>query len=292
MRADRRPDPGDVDLEGEPGPVVARMAAAPRPSGSRSRRPRRRAGRTRGSGHRRSRARSILLLVEEVRMTPGSTEPERVPIIRPSSGVKPIEVSIGLPPWIAEAEQPLPRWQTTRRSDPGSRPRISAARRRSSVADPVEAEPADPPVVGPPPRDRHRSIDSAGGPRRTRCRRRRPAASVGQCPLRRLEPGEGGRVVERGQLGQVADVGLDRGVDPDDSLELRCRRGRSGGRRRDRGSARRAESGWPGSRRRRGRRVALRLRSGASPSLERQLGLRPACQSTEPWTDAVCASAS
>ena len=35
--------------------------------------------------------------------------PERVPITSPSSGVKPIEVSIESPPRIAHAEQPLPR---------------------------------------------------------------------------------------------------------------------------------------------------------------------------------------
>ncbi len=59
---------------------------------------------------------------------PGSTEPERVPIIRPVRGVNPMVVSIATPFRIAEAEQPLPRWQTTRRRLAGSRPRISAAR--------------------------------------------------------------------------------------------------------------------------------------------------------------------
>ena len=43
-------------------------------------------------------------------MIAGSMSPDRVPITRPSSGVSPIEVSTELPPLIAAAEQPLPRW--------------------------------------------------------------------------------------------------------------------------------------------------------------------------------------
>jgi len=39
----------------------------------------------------------------------GSMSPDRVPITRPSSGVKPIDVSIELPPTIAQADAPLPR---------------------------------------------------------------------------------------------------------------------------------------------------------------------------------------
>ena len=42
---------------------------------------------------------------------PGSTEPERVPIISPSSGVNPMVVSMLLPPRMRASEQPLPRWQ-------------------------------------------------------------------------------------------------------------------------------------------------------------------------------------
>ena len=37
--------------------------------------------------------------------------PVRVPIIKPSSGVKPMEVSTHTPPCIAVMEQPFPRWQ-------------------------------------------------------------------------------------------------------------------------------------------------------------------------------------
>ena len=50
-------------------------------------------------------------------MTPGSTSPERVPITRPSIGVSPIDVSIGRPPTIADADAPLPRCSTIWFSD-------------------------------------------------------------------------------------------------------------------------------------------------------------------------------
>ena len=39
----------------------------------------------------------------------GSMAPQRVPIIKPSSGVRPMEVSTATPWSMAEAEQPLPR---------------------------------------------------------------------------------------------------------------------------------------------------------------------------------------
>lgn len=42
----------------------------------------------------------------------GSMSPERVPITRPSSGVKPIDVSRHLPSLTAEMDEPLPRWHT------------------------------------------------------------------------------------------------------------------------------------------------------------------------------------
>ena len=46
-------------------------------------------------------------------MIPGSIEPDRVPIIRPSSGVIPIDVATERPPSTAVTEQPPPRWATT-----------------------------------------------------------------------------------------------------------------------------------------------------------------------------------
>ena len=51
----------------------------------------------------------------------GSRSPERVPIIRPSSGVRPIDVSTHLPPIEAEIEAPLPRWHTITLAVLGSR---------------------------------------------------------------------------------------------------------------------------------------------------------------------------
>ncbi len=41
----------------------------------------------------------------------GSMAPQRVPIMRPSKGVSPMEVSTATPWSMAEMEQPLPRWQ-------------------------------------------------------------------------------------------------------------------------------------------------------------------------------------
>jgi hypothetical protein len=49
------------------------------------------------------------------RSAPGSTDPARVGIGTPSSGVKPIVVSTDRPSRTAVTEQPPPRWQTTSR---------------------------------------------------------------------------------------------------------------------------------------------------------------------------------
>ncbi len=43
--------------------------------------------------------------------TAASTSPARVPITRPSKGVKPIVVSMDLPFLTAHTEPPLPKWQ-------------------------------------------------------------------------------------------------------------------------------------------------------------------------------------
>ncbi len=61
--------------------------------------------------------------------TPGSTLPERVAITRPSSGVKPIVVSIEQPPTIAHSEAPAPRWQLTILRSRGSASSSWGARR-------------------------------------------------------------------------------------------------------------------------------------------------------------------
>ena len=57
------------------------------------------------------------------RTTSGSIVPERVAIGTPSSGLKPIVVSIERPSSTAVTEQPPPRWQTTSR---GTRTRSAA----------------------------------------------------------------------------------------------------------------------------------------------------------------------
>ena len=44
-------------------------------------------------------------------MADGSTLPQRVPITRPSTGEKPIDVSNDLPLRMAVTEAPLPMWQ-------------------------------------------------------------------------------------------------------------------------------------------------------------------------------------
>ena len=59
---------------------------------------------------------------------PASMSPERVPMGRPASGVKPMEVSTLLPPSIAVTEEPLPRWQEISLSCSMGLPSISAAR--------------------------------------------------------------------------------------------------------------------------------------------------------------------
>lgn len=65
---------------------------------------------------------------EQVERIPGSMEPARVPIIRPSSGVRPMDVATDRPPSTAVTEQPLPRWATTVRSSPTGRASKAAAR--------------------------------------------------------------------------------------------------------------------------------------------------------------------
>ena len=58
----------------------------------------------------------------------GSISPLRVPIIKPSNGVKPIEVSILFPFSTAVTEAPLPKWQTMIFKSSRFFPRISPAR--------------------------------------------------------------------------------------------------------------------------------------------------------------------
>ncbi len=58
----------------------------------------------------------------------GSMSPLRVPITRPSSGVKPIEVSMDLPCSMAVIEAPLPRWAVMTFVFSGTRFSSSSAR--------------------------------------------------------------------------------------------------------------------------------------------------------------------
>ena len=57
----------------------------------------------------------------------GSISPHLVPIINPSNGVRPIEVSITLPFLIAATEAPFPKWQVIIFKSFISFPNISAA---------------------------------------------------------------------------------------------------------------------------------------------------------------------
>src|SRR6266480_1244753 len=63
----------------------------------------------------RSSASSVRWCLSRYKTAPGSTDPGRVAIGTPSSGVKPIVVSTEWPSRTAVTEQPPPRWQTMRR---------------------------------------------------------------------------------------------------------------------------------------------------------------------------------
>ena len=54
--------------------------------------------------------------------------PERVPIVTPANGVKPIEVSTDFPPSTAVIDAPFPRWQVMIFNSSIGLPNISAAR--------------------------------------------------------------------------------------------------------------------------------------------------------------------
>ena len=120
---------------------------------------------------------------------PGSIEPARVPIIRPSSGVMPIDVSTDRPPSTAVTEQPLPRWATTSRAPRRARPSSSAGPPTDHATDrpwkPYRRMPQS--LV---PRVGHRVAvaGSAAASRGRRCRRRRRAG-------RRAEPSRAARIV-------------------------------------------------------------------------------------------------
>ena len=61
-------------------------------------------------------------------IAPGSMSPTRVPMGRPTSGVKPMEVSTLLPPLMAQMLEPLPMWQLMSLSSSMGLPMSSAQR--------------------------------------------------------------------------------------------------------------------------------------------------------------------
>ena len=133
------------------------------------------------------------------RSAPGSTEPERVAIGTPSSGLKPIVVSTDRPSRTAVTEQPPPRWQTTSRSGqaPARRPIARRARGSRSGGCPIPRATARAPRTSMPP---------AGSSRGTPCRRRRPAARPGSRRSACSIAASAGRVVQRRELLELHDL--------------------------------------------------------------------------------------
>ena len=101
------------DVDRERRARVARRPPLPRPSACRSTARRRRAGPTSCSARRGSAFSGCPVASATWPMMAGSTDPLRVPIITPSSGVSPIVVSTLLPLRTAVHEQPLPRCAVT-----------------------------------------------------------------------------------------------------------------------------------------------------------------------------------
>jgi hypothetical protein len=145
--------------------------------------------------------------------SPGSTLPERVAMTRPSSGVKPIVVSTERPSAIAHSDAPAPRWQLTRRRPPGGRA-VAARGARPNCARARES----------------RSGESASA-RARRLAARRSLAAAGRRGVKGgVEAGDGGdlrqlrrdgvqrrqrlRLMQRGEVGELAQRRLDLGVDP------------------------------------------------------------------------------
>ena len=58
----------------------------------------------------------------------GSMAPQRVPIMRPSSGVRPMDVSTATPWSMALMEHPLPRWHVMSFNSSSGSPKTAAAR--------------------------------------------------------------------------------------------------------------------------------------------------------------------
>ena len=139
---------------------------------------------------------------------PGSTSPQRVAITSPSSGVKPIEVSIGRPSRRAAAEQPLPSWkETTRRGAPG--PQAGEGLPQRPVGEPVEPQPPQTPARRTARPAGRRWSPPAADRRRSRCRTRR-AGDVWAGRPAQPQPGQGGGVVQGRQRRRPLHVRLHR----------------------------------------------------------------------------------
>ena len=171
-RCRHRPDTGsqpvhvDVDRQPRVG-VVAREQLA---HVGRARRGR--AGRTRARAPRPSRRRETPSCCWSQSSRPGSTEPDRVAITRPSSGVKPMVVSTERPSRTAHSDAPAPRWHVTtcaRRPRPAPRTRARGRGSRSAARRSARATRAG----------ARRSLPAAGAWRGRPCRSRRPRARRG-----------------------------------------------------------------------------------------------------------------
>ena len=115
--------------------------------------------------------------------------PDRVPMTRPSSGVRPIEVSTDRPPSIAVTDAPLPRWKTICLSSARGRPTNAAAASRDElVGRAVEAVSTDAVRLGQLAVDRVRVGRVARASGGTPCRRRRRAAESGKAAFAALMP--------------------------------------------------------------------------------------------------------
>ena len=139
------------------------------------------------------------MLAQEIDgIAPGSTDPERVAIGTPSSGLKPIVVSTERPSRTAVTEQPPPRWQATSRE---------AAHLRGDPLDrdAVEAVPADAPVLPPPARHgvRRRLLGDRGVEGRVEDG---DVGEVGKRLPRLADRSEGGRVVQRREWRTAASI--------------------------------------------------------------------------------------
>jgi hypothetical protein len=196
--------------------------------------------------------------------TPGSSDPQRVPIGRPSTAVKPIVLATLRPADSAHMLAPLPRCSTTVRP---RRPRVELRQHRGDVlvGQAVEAVAAHARGVG-------ELLGSAnlrqlglrcGG---RRCRSRPPAAGPGGA---RAAAGSAQvvRLVQRRQRHELLQVGEHRAVDAHRARILDARRARRGARRRSGVRRRPARAASPaGAPARRRGRAACRRGQACSPS--------------------------